>query len=147
MDVFTSLTLWHWLILSAMLFGIEALGAGGFLLGAALASVVVSILAWAGFTWQTQLFVFAILSVALSVAYWWFFKNFNMQREEPVAINEKMENLKGKVGTVVSLTGEKHGKVQVGDTLWEFQSEQSVEIDAQVKAVSYEGMILLVEPV
>lgn len=147
MDMVYTLTPWHWLILAAALFAIETLGTGGFLLGVAVASVVVSILAWAGLTWQTQLFLFAIFSLVFSVAYWKFFKNFNMKREEAVTINEKMENLKGKVGTVVSLAGDKAGKIQIGDTLWECRSDEAITVEAQVKVISYEGMVLQVQAV
>ncbi|MFL0804709.1 MAG: NfeD family protein [Agarilytica sp.] len=141
-----ALTPWHWLILGAVLFAVEILGTGGFLLGVAVAAAVTSIIAWLGFGWQFQVISFAVLSIGFSFAYWKLFKNFNLERAEPVVINEKMESLIGAVGKVVSVVSPLTGKVQIGDTLWEFKSTEPVEEGGFVQVDSHNGMTLEVSP-
>ncbi len=141
------LTPWHWLILGMILFAIETLGAGGFLLGVALSSIVTSLVSWLGLEWQTQLIVFAILSVIFSLAYWKYFKHFNDDREGSPVVNEKMESLRGKTGVVVKSHGEIGGKMQIGDTLWEYRSSAALTDGERVIVESYEEMTLLVRAI
>ncbi|MFL0798831.1 MAG: NfeD family protein [Agarilytica sp.] len=146
MDILMSLSPWHWLILGVVLFAVEILGTGGFLLGVAAASAVTSVVAWLGFDWQFQVISFAVLSIGFSFAYWKFFKNFNLERSEPVVINEKMESLIGAVGKVVSVVSPLTGKVQIADTLWEFKSTEPVEEGGFVQVEAHNGMTLEVSP-
>lgn len=145
MDTIMTLTPWHWLILGMVLFALETLGSGGFLLGIALASVTTSIVTWLGFNWHIQLISFALLSVAFSIAYWKYFKSFNLDRPGNPVINEKMESLKGKTGKVVRSDGEAGGKVQIGDTLWEFRSSEIFSEGDRIIVESYEEMTLHVK--
>ncbi len=146
MEILMTLTPWHWLILGVVLFAVESLGAGGFLLGVVAASAVTSIVSWLGFDWQFQVVSFAVLSIGFSFAYWKFLKNFNLERTEPVVINEKMESLIGSVGKVVNIVSPLTGKVQIGDTLWEFKSSEPVEEGGFVLVEAYNGMTLVVSP-
>ncbi len=146
MEILMTLTPWHWLILGVVLFAVEILGTGGFLLGVAAASAVTSIVSWIGFDWQFQLVSFAVLSIGFSFAYWKFFKHFNLERAEPVVINEKMESLVGSIGKVVSVVSPLTGKVQIGDTLWEFKSDGPVEEGGFVLVNAHDGMTLEVSP-
>lgn len=146
MDTFVNLSPWHWLILSIVLFAVEALGAGGFLLGVAVAAMATAILAWLDFSWQIQLITFGILSVVFSVAYWKYFRSFNLKRQdESLVINDKLETLKGKAGVLLSVTGASTGKVQLGDTLWDCRFEGSIDEGAKVIVDTYDGMILVVK--
>ncbi len=145
MDLIFTLTPWHWLILGLVLFGAEALGAGGFLLGMAVASLLTSIVSWFGMSWQWQVVLFAVQSVVFSVAYWKLFHRFNMARENTQPINEKMAALVGKSGELVRLTGNKNGKVQLGDTLWDCVFETDIQEGDKIVVTSYQGMTVVVE--
>lgn len=145
MAFINELTAWHWLSLGLILFALEALGVGGFLIGVALAALSTALLAWLGVSWQLQLMVFAVLACVFSVAYWKFFKNFNLRRDDQnVHINEKLESLCGKRGEVLLCTTEHSGKLKMGDTLWEFESGDVLVPADKVRVDSYRGMVLLV---
>ncbi|MFL0809916.1 MAG: NfeD family protein [Agarilytica sp.] len=147
MELVMTLTHWHWLTLGLLLFAAETLGTGGFLLGVAVASVATSVCAWLGLSWQVQVIAFAVMSITFSFAYWRYFKDFNLKREKgDIVINEKSESLKGKSGKVLNSEDEYHGKLSIGDTLWEYKSESPVKVGDSVVVKSAEGMLLYVVP-
>ena len=78
-DLFSSLQPWHWIVLTCALLGMEALGAGGFLLGSALASALVALILWLmpELGWSGQLLWFAGFSLLFTVAYWKLFRRVN----------------------------------------------------------------------
>ncbi len=145
MDSILALTPWHWLILGLVLFAAEALGAGGFLLGMAVASLLTSIVSWFGLSWQWQIILFAVQSLVFSVAYWKFFRSFNLQRENTQPVNEKMTALVGKTGVLVKVTGRANGKVQLGDTLWDCSFAADLQEGDKIVVTSYQGMTVVVE--
>ena len=72
MEFITSLQPWHWIILSLMLFGAEALGASGFLIGAGIAALGLGLLTLVvdGLSWELQATLFAVTAVACSIIVW-----------------------------------------------------------------------------
>ncbi len=145
MEFFTELSLWHWLILGVLLIVLETFGFGGFLLGTAVAAFVTGMLTWLGTSWQVQFISFGVMSLLFSVAYWKYFRKFNTYQDTDIPINDKLENMKGQVGKVISLTSEHAGKIKVGDTLWSFSSTDTCSEDDLVTVVDYSEMVLVVK--
>jgi len=83
MEIVNQLEPWHWLSLGMLLLGMEIIGVGGFLLGSGVAALLMAITLWAipDMSWQLQLVVFGIDSVALTIIYWKYFKNFNTKTD------------------------------------------------------------------
>ncbi len=146
METLQQLSAWHWLILAALLFAVETMGGGGFLLGVAAAAIVASLLAWSDVAWQYQLLGFGTLSFVFSVLYWRYFRGFNLARQNDTVINQKLETLIGKTGVILQAKSDNTGKVKLGDTLWECRSETTLNQDDQVVVEGYSGMLLLVKP-
>ncbi|MBW3166043.1 NfeD family protein [Ferrimonas balearica] len=146
MAVLEALEAWHWLVLGLILLGLEALGAGGFLLGAAAAGILLSLLMWIWpeMAWSLQLMVFALSAVLFTVIYWRGFRRFNQATEQP-QLNDRAAQLVGRVLVLEHdlLPGE--GKIQVGDTLWRARTEQPLAAGSRVRIVASEGMVLQVE--
>jgi len=144
-SLFTQLTPWHWLVLGILLFALETMGIGGFLIGIAIASLVASILAWLDLGWQVQLAAFGIMSVVFSAAYWKFFKKFNEDREDSPLVNNKLQSMVGQSGAVFEVRGEFQGKLKLGDTLWDYRSDEVLEHEQRVVVTRVEGTILVIK--
>ncbi|MCY4329978.1 MAG: NfeD family protein, partial [Endozoicomonadaceae bacterium] len=63
---------WHWLVTGLVLIGLEALGFGGFLLGGALAGLIMSVVSWmdSSLKWTVQVIIFSGLTVIFTIIYW-----------------------------------------------------------------------------
>ncbi|PJE80939.1 Inner membrane protein YbbJ [invertebrate metagenome] len=146
MDFLTNIEPWYWLVLACALLGCEALGAGGFLLGSAAASIVMAGVLWLfpALNWMTQITVFALLAFGMTIAYWRFFKPFNERSDHP-QLNNRAASLIGQSVVVREVLSQGKGRVQIGDTLWKIQSSLPLEQGMTVTVKGYKGMILLVE--
>lgn len=146
-DWFSTLTQWHWLSVGIVLFILEVFGASGFLIGLALASLVL-----AGLTamelvtsWQYQLLWFALLGVVFTVLYWRVFRSFNRTTDEPL-LNDRAAQLIGRKFLLEQVLENGQGRVQLGDTLWKAEAETELAIGTTVEVYASEGMVLKVRP-
>lgn len=142
-----TLTLWHWFTLAILLLIGETLGAAGFLLGAALAALLVGALLLVApqFHWQTQLFLFATFTVVFSIVYWKRFKTANQQPGNP-SFSKQASQLVGKTLQLDHSLPLGHGKIQIGDTLWSVHCEEPVEPGTTIRIIGMDGSILKIIP-
>jgi len=144
-EFFEAMQFWHWIILAIVLIAGEALGATGFLLGAVMAALEVALITyiWPDISWQKQLSLFAVLALLCSVWFWYRFKSFNQETDQP-KLNDRASQL---IGREFALTQEMkggQGKMQVGDTLWRVESETNLSAGTQVKVTGSREMVLLI---
>ncbi|MBY6187894.1 NfeD family protein [Marinobacter hydrocarbonoclasticus] len=146
MAVLESLQAWHWLVLGLVLLGLEALGSGGFLLGAAAAGILLSLLLWIWpeLSWSSQLMIFAVSAVVFTVIYWRGFRRFNQASEQPT-LNDRAAQLVGRSWVLAQDLPAGESKVQVGDTLWRVRCEQPLSVGTRVQVSGSDGMTLLLE--
>ena len=148
MESLLSLTVYHWFALGLLLFAAEALGAAGFLLGAAAAALATGIVVWfvpemaAG----SQLTLFAIGSVLATYLY---FKVFRQaQDDEPdLSINQRTASLLGHRFELTDTLETGTGRVQIGDTFWRVECDRPIGAGTRVEVVSTEGMSIRLAPV
>lgn len=147
LSILEQINSWHWLTLGLVLLILEALGTGGFLLGAALSAFVLGILMqfFPEIYWHQQLVVFSVLASVLSVLYWKYFKKFNETTDEPL-LNNKVAQMVGKKLRLQNALVSGQGKIQIGDTFWKLQAETDLDEATDVVVVGYEGTTLIVEP-
>ncbi len=143
----SGLTAWYWLGLGLLLLVFELLGAGGFLLGAALASIIVGfvMLVSPDWHWHWQFVTFAILAVAFTVIYWKRFRHFNEATDQPL-LNDCAAQMIGKRFTLVKAIENGTGKIQVGDTFWSVTADTDIPAETTVTITGAEGMTLRVKP-
>ncbi len=148
MEALTSFGFWHWLIVVFVLLGIEALGAGGFLLGAAMAAAVVALCTWWGWVtgWAAQLVLFGIFTLIFTVVYWKVFRKIN-EKTDATGLNDRASQLIGRSVLLEEDMPDGTGKVQIGDTLWKVQSLTALNQGDRVSVVGSRGMVLLVEKI
>ena len=137
---------WHWLIVVFLLLGAEALGAGGFLLGSAMAALVVSLWLWLApeLIWPLQLMIFGVGSLIFSVAYWKLFRKVNDKSDNP-KLNNRASQLIGRTVALKEDLPAGQSKLQLGDTLWTVESAALVPKGRTVQVVGYQGMVLNVQ--
>ncbi|WP_417225118.1 NfeD family protein [Amphritea sp.] len=146
-DWFNTLTQWHWLILGTVLLILEMLGASGFLIGLAVASLVVAGTVALGMidSWSYQLLLFALLGIGFTVLYWRVFRSFNRHTDEPL-LNDRAAQLIGRKFVLAQNLDNGQGRVQVGDTLWKAEAEATLVAGTQVEVYASEGMVIKIRP-
>lgn len=142
-DWFNTLTLWHWLILGVLLLILEILGASGFLIGLAVASLVVAAIVALELivSWPFQLLTFALLGIIFTILYWRIFRSFNRHSDEPL-MNDRAAQLIGRKFLLEQGLENGQGRVQVGDTLWKAEAETSLAAGTRVEVYASEGMVI-----
>jgi len=149
--MFETLTGWHWLILSVLLFSAELLGAAGFLLGGAVAALLVAgavALDWLT-GWQMQLLSFALLSILLTLAYLRLFKSTN-EKTDRSDLNDRAGQLVGRHIQLTAPLTAGQGRTQIGDTLWRVKvvdGTDALTAGDNAEIVGTEQQVLLIRAV
>lgn len=135
MDIlFTELTVWHWLALGLILFGVEMM-TGTFDL------LMVAVAAWitAGFTyaapdglatWQGQMIVFGLAAILLVVLGRTVLSGIRSNVEEHPTLNKRMAGLIGQRGQATGDFSGASGQVKIGDTVWGAEAVEGETIRA-----------------
>lgn len=146
MEFIESLQPWHWIILSLVLFSAEALGASGFLIGAAVAALLEGLVLFflPELSWEIQLGIFAVSAIAFTIIYWRYFREYNQATDQP-QLNDRAAQLIGKTVTLEKGTVNGEARIQVGDTFWKVKVEQDLLPGSTAKVVATEGMVLVLK--
>ncbi|MCV6611923.1 MAG: NfeD family protein [Amphritea sp.] len=139
----SELTHWHWLILGVVLLILEIMGASGFLIGLALASLALAGIVAMGVVegWQYQLLWFAALGMILTVLYWKVFRRFNTRSDEP-QLNDRAAQMIGRKLKLESAIDNGQGRIQIGDTFWKVVADEILEAGTTVEVYDSIGMVL-----
>ncbi|MEO0786393.1 MAG: NfeD family protein [Pseudomonadota bacterium] len=146
-------TIWHWLAVAAILFGIEMMLGTFDLLLIAIAALVAA--AWTAFApgglgaWEMQLFVFFVTSVVLIVLGRTVFNGLRTGGPGEPTLNKRMERMLGARGTAVGGFSAGRGRVKIGDTEWAAESADGSDIDAGA-AIEVDGArstVVIVRPI
>ncbi|WP_298440676.1 NfeD family protein [uncultured Ferrimonas sp.] len=148
MEWLAQLQPWHWIVLCLVLLALEALGTGGFLLGAAAAAGTVATMLWllADLSWAGQLIAFAVATLVYSVAYWRLFRHYNEQTEQP-QLNDRASQLIGRRWSLAEALPEGESRVQIGDTFWRARCAAPLAVGTLVEVIDSDGMVLLLAAV
>ena len=141
-----SLNLWHWFALAVLLLAGEWMGAAGYLLGAAVAALLVGLVLAAGpaFSWTTQLFLFATFAVVFTLLY-----RKQARRFMPSAASIATHDASLLVGQTFVLDHSLplgHGRLQVGEQSWQVHCTESLAAGHRIKVIGMDGAILKVIP-
>tara|TARA_R110000787_G_scaffold59047_1_gene133949 strand:- start:1021 stop:1548 length:528 start_codon:yes stop_codon:yes gene_type:complete len=120
--IFSELTVWHWLALGLVLFGIELMTGTFDLMMLAIAAWLAAAFAYFGpeayATWQGQLIVFGVASLVLVMAGRTLFAGLRGTVEEHPTLNKRMAGLIGQRGVATGDFTSGAGQIKVGDTVW-----------------------------
>jgi hypothetical protein len=143
-DLLSQLGTWNWLILGVVLMSIETFAPGVFMLWLGLAALIVGLLSFGvAWSWQTQIIVFAVLSIAM-VPLWRHFARHNAKPTDKPFLNRRAEGLIGRVFTLEKPIVDGVGTVKIDDTIWRVAGPDAPS-GSRVKVTRADGASLSVE--
>ena len=118
-EFLSSLSIWHWWILAAVLLILELATGTTYLLWPAAAAAAVGLLVGLPipFGWELQLLSFAVLTTALTMSCGRFVRERWMRSDKPT-LNQRGDQLIGQRVVVASDFAAGVGRVRVGDSIW-----------------------------
>ncbi|MES9828478.1 MAG: NfeD family protein [Candidatus Thiodiazotropha sp.] len=147
MQWFTQLDYWHWLILAVVLMILEVFSPGAFLLwlGLAAGTVGLLLLLIPDITWQIQILLFAMLSVATIVLVRAFLQRRPIETDQP-HLNRRGEQYLDRTFTLQEPIVNGEGKIHVDDTTWKITGEDC-PAGTRIRISGVQGVVLQVSPV
>jgi membrane protein implicated in regulation of membrane protease activity len=142
----TSLGIWNWFIVAALLVVLEMIAPGAFMLWLGLAALAVGVISlvisWA---WQAQCVAFVVFAAAL-FPLWRRFQCVTEPPSDQPLLNQRTQTYVGKVFMLDKPIVDGTGAIRIGDTLWRV-SGADCAAGRQVRVARAEGPMLFVEPV
>ena len=143
---------WNWMRLGFILLCLEIFAPGVFLLWIGIAALIggsASLLLWeaAFWTWQVQVLVFLVLSLASAYVGKKIVRDRETASDQPL-LNKRGAQMIGRTATLAEPIKEGRGRIKLGDTTWRV-SGPDLPAGAQVRVVGAQDtdLELVVEPV
>ncbi len=140
-----ALEFWHWLILAALLAGIEILAPGFFFLwlgGAALVTGLVGVIL-PDIAWEYQVLIFALLS-GFSVVAWYFFGRNLQSASADATLNRRGAAMIGQIATLSEPIIDGRGRAKLGDSEWRVAGADQ-PAGTRIRVTGIDGSFLKVE--
>jgi membrane protein implicated in regulation of membrane protease activity len=145
-ELIHNVTLWHWLILAAVLAAMETLVPGAVIIWFGVSALLVGalLLVAPGTPLPLQIILFAVLGV-VALLLWRRYRSPERDQSDQPTLNQRGVHYIGKVFTLVEPIAQGSGKIQVGDTVWLARGGDA-PAGARVRVIGVEGAVLKVEP-
>jgi len=142
-EMFVTLGTWNWLIFGFILMALELAAPGVFMFWLGLAALLVGLLSFV-FTpsWQTQLLMFAVFSVAAVPLWRRFALKFTASKSNPF-LNRRTDALVGREFTLEKPIVDGSGTVRIDDTIWRVAGPDA-PAGSRVRVVRADGASLTV---
>ncbi|MEQ1612742.1 MAG: NfeD family protein [Hyphomicrobiaceae bacterium] len=138
--------MWSWLLLGALLLGLEIVMPGVHFVWFGFAAIIVSFIVFAtGIAWGWQLIAFALAAAAFVVFLRGYASPMRMTSDEP-DLNIRGQQYVGRTALVEAAISGGRGKVRIGDTTWTASGPDMPE-GASVKITGVDGIVLIVAPI
>lgn len=139
---------WSWWLLGMVLLAAELIAPGVFLVWIGMAAIVTglaSLLLWesAWWSWQVQLIVFAMLSVAITLAGRRLVATRDTESDEPL-LNQRTASLVGRTAVLEEPIAEGRGRIRLDDTWWPV-SGPDLPAGTRIRVAASHGRDLAVE--
>jgi membrane protein implicated in regulation of membrane protease activity len=145
MELLAKLGVWNWLILAAILFVLEVMSPGIFLMWFGMAAAVTALIAFVfAISWQWQLIFFCGLSLTAVLLAAKYLRKHPLESERPL-LNERAVQLIGQSFDLVDPIVNGRGSIKTGDTIWRVQGPELPK-GARIKVVGADGTLLKVVP-
>jgi membrane protein implicated in regulation of membrane protease activity len=148
--VVSELGAWNWMVLGCALLALEIVVPGFFLLWIGIAALItgaVSLLVWdsSWWLWQVQVLVFLVLALISAYAGNRLMRGRSGDSDMPL-LNQRGEQMIGKLATLTEPIKNGHGRIRIGDTLWRVSGpDLPVGTQVRVKAATAADLELVVE--
>jgi membrane protein implicated in regulation of membrane protease activity len=139
-----SLGAWNWFILAALLFLLEIIAPGSFMMWLGLSAIVVgAISVFIDWSWQAQAIAFAVFALAAIPAWRHFARKVEKPTEQPF-LNRRAEGFVGREFTLDQPIIGGTGTLRVDDTVWRVRGPDC-PAGSRVKVAATDGGKLTVE--
>ncbi|MBC8037090.1 MAG: NfeD family protein [Rhizobiales bacterium] len=137
---------WFWWVVAGLLLMLELTAPGVFFIWLAIPAAVVGLLDMAlDLGWQTELLVFAALSlVSVFAGRTWLKKRHVFDSDQP-NLNQRMFDFVGRSYVLDEAIAEGRGRLVIDSTIWEVRGPDAPK-GARVKVTGVDGLRLTVEP-
>jgi len=136
---------WTWMILAVILFALEVMSPGIFLMWFGMAAAVTGVLAFIlAISWQWQLVWFCLLSLAAVLVALKYLRRHPLESERPL-LNERAVQHIGQCYDLVDPIVNGRGSVKIGDSIWRVAGPELPK-GARVKVLGCDGTLLKVTP-
>lgn len=144
------LVYWHWWAIAGVFFVLEVLSMSFFFLWIGAAAVLVGLLLAIvpDMSWQIQLTLWALISVAGAFG-WRIYRKKNpdhIKSDQP-KLNRRGEQYVDRTFTLENDMSNGFGKVKVDDSIWKVECEKDLTKGTKIRVKSVEGTVLQVEEV
>ncbi len=145
METIAALGAWNWMILAAILFVLELLSPGIFLMWFGAAAAVTGLIVFRyDVNWQWQLVWFCGLSLTAVLLAAKYLRKHPLESERPL-LNERAVQLIGQSFDLVDPIVNGRGSIKSGDTIWRVEGPELPK-GAHIKVVGADGTVLKVVP-
>lgn len=137
-----SLAYWHWLVLGVVLGIIEVFAPGAFFLWLGISAGIIGVLIWLlpAVSWEIQILLFAVLSIA-SVVIARRYLNFHPLQTDLPNLNQRGQQYVGRVFTLKEPVINGQGKIRVDDSTWKITCDDC-ESGTKVVINGVDGVVL-----
>ena len=144
-SILMQLGVWNWLILAAILFVLEILAPGVFLIWFGIAAAIVGVIAMTmDISWQWQAVLFAGIALVMVLMARSFYARGGPKSDSPL-LNRRAKQHIGRSYQLAEAIVNGRGKAHVGDSLWTVEGPD-LEKGTNVLVTGSKGAILIVEP-
>src|SRR3990170_2338829 len=145
MESIAALGAWNWMILAAVLFVLELLSPGIFLMWFGVAAATTGLIVFRyDITWQWELVWFCGLSLASVLLAAKYLRKHPLESERPL-LNERAVQLIGQSFELVDPIVNGRGSIHIGDTIWRVEGPELPK-GARIKVIGADGTLLKVTP-
>lgn len=147
MELFTTLTAWHWFALGLVLMILELFVGSFFLLWIGITALVMGCIRWfiPDLSGEAQAIIFAVGAVGAVLITRKYAKiSVTQQKTGELALNRRAEQYVGREFTLETPMVNGRGKIRAGDTSWIIEGED-MPAGAVVQVVGTSGVILKVK--
>ncbi|MEM0985175.1 MAG: NfeD family protein [Pseudomonadota bacterium] len=127
--IFSSITIWHWLVLGLVLVGIEMMFGTFDLLFVSIAAfataLFTALMPEVAAGWEVQAAAFGAMSIGLVIMGRTVFAGMRRIVGEHPTLNRRMDSLVGQRGKVTATFSAGQGRVKIGDTEWMASSPEA----------------------
>ena len=142
--IFDFLAWWHWWVFAVVFVILEIFSPAAFFMwmgfAAAITGVIVLVMPM---SWEMQFLIFAALSVASILIGRTYFRRHPIESEQPI-LNERGQELIGRVATVDQAIVNGKGRIRLGETTWSV-SGPDAPAGQRVRVTGAQGSVLVVE--
>jgi membrane protein implicated in regulation of membrane protease activity len=144
-ETIATLGAWNWLIFAAVLFALELLSPGIFLMWFGVAAALTGLIVFRyDVSWQWQLIWFGGLSLATVLFAAKYLRKNPLESERPL-LNERAVQLIGQSFNLVDPIVNGRGSIKTGDTIWRVEGPELPK-GTRIKVIGADGTVLKVLP-